>query len=80
MIIMVDGSSDVVQLETARKAMQDALSDPQLSGLPILLLVTHQDRENCRSFLEVLFIPPEIRQTFLCRFLKILNHLGARID
>ena len=52
-IFMVDGTSNVVQLETARAAMQEALSDPQLSGLPILLLVTHQDKENCRSFIEV---------------------------
>jgi len=50
---MVDGTTNEQELETARVAMFDALKDPQLCDLPILLLVTHQDMENARSASEV---------------------------
>lgn len=50
---MVDGTTNVIELETARQAMINALSDSQLCFLPVLLLVTHQDKENCRSPEEV---------------------------
>lgn len=53
MIFMVDGTTNEQELETARVAMFDALKDPQLCDLPILLLVTHQDMENARSASEV---------------------------
>lgn len=52
-IFMVDGTTNEQELETARVAMFDALKDPQLCDLPILLLVTHQDMENARSASEV---------------------------
>lgn len=50
---MVNGSFREEELEDARVAMVDALNDPQLQGLPILLLVTHQDVETAKSATEV---------------------------
>ncbi|XP_067936640.1 ADP-ribosylation factor-like protein 15 [Watersipora subatra] len=44
-IFVVDGAGEASELETARAALVEAMDDPQLSGLPILLLVTHQDVE-----------------------------------
>jgi len=50
---MVDGSSEGEVLDAARDAFESAISHPVLNSLPVLLLVTHQDKETAKSSHEV---------------------------
>lgn len=48
-IFMVDGSKSHDDMQVDREVFLDAINHPSLSDIPVLLLVTHQDKEGCMS-------------------------------
>ncbi|XP_052283360.1 ADP-ribosylation factor-like protein 15 [Dreissena polymorpha] len=52
-IFVVDSSADDVSMEKCRNQFEDALDDPDLDGLPLLVLANFQDKANARKEQEI---------------------------
>lgn len=53
-IFVIDSAGSKESMETANAELHKALADPELDGLPLLVLGNHQDKEGARSKEQVL--------------------------
>jgi len=48
-VFVVDATGDKEELDEAAEALRSCMSDPQLDGVPVVVLLTHNDEEGAQA-------------------------------